>query len=125
MLICVYMYTMKAADSNKRKALPFTRIARRLKAMAEPSRLSIMQKLCDREMNVTELVDSTGFSQANVSKHLRILRTEELVDYRRENKKIYYSLKNDMPREVCNIICRSLEDELSSEAKILKKYWRS
>ncbi|MBN2069883.1 MAG: helix-turn-helix transcriptional regulator [Candidatus Krumholzibacteriota bacterium] len=93
--------------------------------MAEPSRLSIMQKLCDREMNVTELVDSTGFSQANVSKHLRILRTEELVDYRRENKKIYYSLKNDMPREVCNIICRSLEDELSSEAKILKKYWRS
>ncbi len=94
-----------------------------MKAMAEPSRLTILQFLCDGEKNVTELVSRTGFSQASVSKHLRILRIEELVDSRRDNRMVYYRLKSMMPKEVCDRICHSLEENIVSGKKRIKNYW--
>lgn len=108
----------------KQNSVPFMLIAKRLKAMADPSRLLILQNLCEGEKNVTELVNETGFSQASVSKHLRVLREEGLVIYRRAQKNIFYHLASDLSREVCNLICRSLESRASSESEILKDYWR-
>lgn len=110
---------------NNTMSVSFYRIARRLKAIAEPSRLSIIQTLCDGEKNVTELIRSTGFSQASVSKHLRILRAEELVEWRRDNKNIFYRLKSMMPKEVCNIICRSIEEDIFKGKEMLENYWRT
>ena len=106
------------------REIPFMLIARRLKALADPTRLAILHSLCKGEMNVTELVEDTGFNQANVSKHLRILREEGLVTPRREQRRIFYTLSSGLSREVCDLICRSLESKASSERKILNTYWR-
>ncbi len=103
----------------------FSIIARRLKAMAEPSRLSLLHLLCDSEMNVTGLVEGTGLSQASVSKHLRVLREEGLVDSRRENKMIYYRLTSLMPKEICERICRSIEEDMDREKKSVDTYRRT
>ena len=103
---------MDKEKGNNKMPVSFYRIARRLKAIAEPSRLSIIQTLCDGEKNVTELISSTGFSQTSVSKHLSILKAEELVEWRRDNKNVYYRLKSMMPKEICNIICHSIEEDL-------------
>ncbi|TFH37807.1 MAG: transcriptional regulator, partial [Chrysiogenales bacterium] len=81
--------------------------------------------LCDGEKNVTELITSTGFSQARVSKHLRILRTEELVEWRRDNKNVYYRLKSMVPKEICNIICHSLEEDIFKGKEMFENYWRT
>ncbi|MBN2183948.1 MAG: winged helix-turn-helix transcriptional regulator [Candidatus Krumholzibacteriota bacterium] len=116
---------MDKDKGNNKVSVSFYRIAKRLKAIAEPSRLSIIQTLCDGEKNVTELISSTGFSQASVSKHLGILRAEELVEWRRDNKNVYYRLKNMMPKEICNIICRSIEDDLHKGKEMLEDYWRT
>ena len=86
----------------------FSLIAKRLKALADPSRLSILHRLCDGEKNVTELVRETGLHQANVSKHLRILREEGLTMTRRNRQHIYYRLTNELSTQVCSLIRRSL-----------------
>lgn len=109
---------------NNGGRLPLEIIARRLKAMAEPSRLSLLHLLCESEMSVTRLVQRTGMSQASVSKHLRVLREEGLVDSRREGRTIHYSLKSSMPREICDKICRSIEEDVESEMKHVEEYWR-
>ncbi len=105
-------------------SVSFYRIAKRLKAIAEPSRLSIIQGLCGGEKNVTELISSTGFSQARVSKHLGILRSEELVEWRRDNKNVYYRLKSSVPKEICSIICSSIEEDLHGGDETPGGYWR-
>lgn len=102
----------------------FELIARRMKAMADPARLLILHRLCDGERNVTELVGETRLSQANVSKHLRVLSTEGLVDRRRNHRNIFYSLKDDLPREVCKLVCNSLEGRASEEMDAIRSYWR-
>lgn len=100
-------------------------IARRLKAMADSSRLFLLHTLCEGEKNVTELVEVTGFSQANVSKHLRVLRGEELVSARRERKMVYYRLTNELPREICGLIGRSLEHKALADRNAMELYRRT
>ena len=46
-------------------------VARRFAVLAEPMRLRLIQALFEGERNVTELVDATGGTQANVSRHLQ------------------------------------------------------
>lgn len=100
-------------------------ISRRLKALADPSRLAILHTLCEGERNVSDLVELTGLSQANVSKHLRILREEGLVSNRREEKKIFYGLASELPKEVCILVCHSLEERANKEIQTLEGYWRT
>lgn len=102
----------------------FQLISQRLKAIADPSRLAILHILCEGEKNVSELVGLTGLTQANVSKHLRILREEGIVSYRRDHRRVFYDLASDLPKEICSLVCRSLEERATMNKKILKSYWR-
>jgi DNA-binding transcriptional ArsR family regulator len=103
----------------------FRLISKRLKAIADPSRMAILHILCEGERNVSELTRSTGLSQANVSKHLRILREEGLVSCRRDHRKIFYELANEFPKAVCLLVCRSLAERVSTDKEILESYWRA
>ncbi|RJR29669.1 MAG: ArsR family transcriptional regulator [Candidatus Latescibacterota bacterium] len=88
-------------------------VAKRLKAMADASRLSVLRCLCDGERSVTELVDATGLAQANVSKHLRVLRDEGLVASRRDRRNVRYRLRSRLPEKICDMICATMEPERS------------
>ena len=86
-------------------------VARRLKAMADASRLAVLRSLCDGERSVTSLVAETGLAQANVSKHLRVLRDEGLVASRRDRRNVRYSLRNTLPEDICDMICETMGRE--------------
>lgn len=70
----------------------FNDLAGYFKALADPTRLRILQLLGEREMCVCELEEFLNMSQPAVSHHLRLLKKAGLVDDRREGKWIYYSL---------------------------------
>lgn len=62
------------------------------KLLAEPNRLKI---LCDLGLQcraVSDIIESTGLSQTNVSFHLRYLREAGLVRPERRGAYIYYCL---------------------------------
>ncbi|MEN9280192.1 MAG: metalloregulator ArsR/SmtB family transcription factor [Gloeomargarita sp. DG_1_4_bins_134] len=61
------------------------------KIMADASRLQILWWLSRQECSVGEISALTGLSQANVSKHLQMLRLGNLVACRKEgNSRIYF-----------------------------------
>jgi DNA-binding transcriptional ArsR family regulator len=128
MLILSYEYIDMSDDIQIQEGPTeesFKLIAKRLKAIADPSRLAIMHMLCEGERNVTELVGMTGLTQANVSKHLRILREEGLVSYRRDHRRIFYDLANELHKDICSLVCRSLEECAAMNKEILESYWRA
>jgi DNA-binding transcriptional ArsR family regulator len=53
--------------------------AKLFRGFADPSRLTILEALCDRPLTVTEIVEATGLGQSNVSNHLACLRDCGLV----------------------------------------------
>lgn len=49
-------------------------MAKRFRAMSDPTRLQILAVMGDESLSVQDICDRTGFKQSNVSKHLRVLR---------------------------------------------------
>jgi DNA-binding transcriptional ArsR family regulator len=72
--------------------------SRRLKALADPERLRIVQCLQQGEMSVGDVALALEVELANISHHLGVLRNAGLVQDRREGKYIYYSLHPDVFR---------------------------
>ncbi len=65
-----------------------------LKAMAHPLRLKILCALKDSELPVLEIVNQVGSSQSNISQHIDILRTKDIVESRRDGNKILCKVKD-------------------------------
>lgn len=63
-----------------------------LKAIADPTRLSIMRMLSQRPHYVQELADALGLSPATLSHHLKVLLHAMLVGTGIEGRRSYYSL---------------------------------
>ncbi len=70
----------------------FKKQARILKALANESRLMIVDRLYRGECSVGELTDLVGSDRTTVSKHLAVLRSHGIVNDRREGNIVYYTL---------------------------------
>jgi ArsR family transcriptional regulator len=68
------------------------RITTIFKALADDTRLRILNLLRQRETCVCEIVDVLGLCQSKVSRHLATLKHAGLVSCRREGPWVYYSL---------------------------------
>ena len=66
--------------------------ARVLKALANESRLKIVDRLSRGECSVGKLTDLVGLDRSTVSKHLAVLRSHGIVEDRREGNVVYYRL---------------------------------
>lgn len=60
-----------------------------LKSMSHPIRLKILCLLQDRELSVGDIRDQVETTNANVSQHLNILRSQGIIDYRKDANFIY------------------------------------
>jgi DNA-binding transcriptional ArsR family regulator len=69
--------------------------AKLFRGFADPSRLAILDSLRNGERTVGDIVQSTGFSQPNVSNHLSCLRDCGLVVVRQQGRFAYYSLSDE------------------------------
>src|SRR3546814_18346313 len=63
-----------------------------LKALANESRLMILCLLADGERSVGEITAMVDLSQSALSQHLAVLREEALVQPRRDEPSVYYSV---------------------------------
>lgn len=93
-------------------------IAGRFRVLGEPARLEILNALRDRERNVTELVEATGLSQANVSKHLQLLLRAGYVERRKEGLSAYYRVVDRDVFRLCELMCGRMERELKLQRKV-------
>ena len=75
-----------------------------LKAISHEGRLMILCHLATGEKSVTELEELLSARQAAVSRQLSRLRLEGLVVPRRDGKTIYYSLADDRPARILDIV---------------------
>ena len=70
----------------------FIKVAEKLKAIGEPTRLKILKMLSQEEMCACEIIEQLHLSQPAVSHHLKVLRQNQLIKDRKEGKWIFYSL---------------------------------
>jgi DNA-binding transcriptional ArsR family regulator len=72
-------------------------LAEVIRVLADITRMQLLVILGEGEVNVTTLVERTGYDQPSVSHHLGILRRCRLVLARRAGKQVFYRLPDAPP----------------------------
>jgi DNA-binding transcriptional ArsR family regulator len=94
-------------------------VAERFKALAEPTRLSLLHALQSGEMAVGDLVASTGLSLANASKQLQQLHAAGFVSRRKDGLFVYYSLADNDVLALCDLVCGRVLREVKAQERAL------
>ena len=71
-----------------------------LKSIAHPIRLKILCLLQEREMTVGDLRNAVQTTNANVSQHLSILRSQGVIDFRKDANFIYNRIADERITEL-------------------------
>jgi len=80
------------------------------RALGDRGRLQVLALLAQMEMCVTEIALSLDEQMTTVSQRLKLLKSERLVQKRREGKHLFYSLTDKhVSRLVCNAIDHAQE----------------
>jgi ArsR family transcriptional regulator len=79
-------------------------VAALFRMLGEPMRLRILQSVCKAPRSVNEIVESSGSTQANVSKHLSLLTTAGILKREKAGQKVFYSVKEQLAVELCKTV---------------------
>lgn len=86
---------------------------------SSPVRLQIMDLLAHGEESVGALAGKLNVSMANISQHLRLMRNQGAVGFRRDGKTIYYHVANQKFVEGIMKVREGLMEELRKRGGLI------
>jgi DNA-binding transcriptional ArsR family regulator len=93
------------------------RVANLFRVFSEPTRLAILQLLREHPLSVNDLVERLDTSQANVSKQLKTLHEADLLIREQRGTFVYYSIKEQMVYQLCDLVCGKLNRTARANAE--------
>lgn len=115
------MPTRRAASGSHPELSPrmLEVIARKFRALGDPTRLLALQSLRDGEATVGALAETTGLSTATLSRHLQLLHKAGFVRRRRDGLFVWYALADAGVASLCELMCDRVEHEVASSASAI------
>lgn len=118
---------MKRSSSRPSKAPVFEpsqleEIARIFSALADVTRLSILQLLRTRSATVSEICEELGYRQANVSKQLGVLRQHGFVERERIGNTARYSVVKGPVDSLCDTVCDFLRRSAAERMRLFDRH---
>lgn len=86
---------------------------------SSPVRLRIMDILESGEKSVGAMAEQLNVSMANISQHLRLMRNQGAVSFRREGKTVYYRVANPKFVEGIMKVREGLLEELRKKGGVV------
>jgi DNA-binding transcriptional ArsR family regulator len=88
-------------------------------ALAHPTRIAILEVLRDGETSARAIQERLGVEQANLSQHLAILRTRQIVAHRKDGNQVFYSLRNKVLIKVLDLMRQYFQANLNESVQML------
>ena len=92
------MQVMLTTDADRNRAAAIAR------ALADPKRLCVVERLADGERSVSDLSRDIGCQVPNMSQHLSVLRSAGLVASRRDGSTVFYRLTDTRVLEAYRLL---------------------
>ena len=95
------------SSANKTRTLTdeeLDRVAQQFRLLGEPMRLKILQTICKKPLTVNEIVEATGATQSNISKHLSLLASSGIITRQKDAQFVYYCLSDPMTLQLCELV---------------------
>jgi ArsR family transcriptional regulator len=91
------------------------------RALAHPTRIAIVELLRDeREVPVSRIYERLGLEQANVSQHLAVLRSKQIVIGRKEGNQVFYTLRDPILGKVLDLMRHFFQAHLNEAQELLE-----
>jgi ArsR family transcriptional regulator len=91
------------------------------KALANPSRIEIVEILNKGELNFGEILKILNISKSNLSQHLSVLVSNGLIIQRKEGNNSYFRLSSVKVATACLIMREVLIENLNNKLVLLNK----
>jgi DNA-binding transcriptional ArsR family regulator len=94
--------------------------ARICRTMSSPIRLQIIHLLGIGPMSVGNIAQAMGQSESVISRHLGILRNNNLVTTERHGQEVIYQIANPKINEICGLMREVLAEEASHQSQLVE-----
>lgn len=118
--LIVHEALVRGVDSGSQAVVE--QVANYFRVLGEPMRLKLLNVLRDGERCVQDLVDETQTSQANVSKHLKVMLQAGILAKRSQGTQAFYRVTDDLIFELCNLVCDRLATRIEQQAQHFRTF---
>ena len=91
-----------------------------LKAIAQETRLSILELLRDGERCVCEIFPAISQEQSNVSRHLNMMQKAGILTRRKEGLRIFYAVKHPEVLAIIDLAAAIMQSEAGRRQGLLR-----
>ena len=92
-----------------------------LKALAQPTRLKILELLRHRERCICEIIPAINGEQSNVSRHISLMQKSHLVTTRRDGVKVMVKVTDPEIFNILDRVSRMLRNQLKEQGKLFSR----
>jgi len=93
-----------------------------LKALAQPTRLKILELLRNGERCICEIVPAINGEQSNISRHISLMQKSHLVTTRKDGVKVMVKVKDPKIFEILDRISLLLKKQIVETGKLIHKF---
>jgi len=92
-----------------------------LKALAQPTRLKILELLRNGERCICEIVPAINGEQSNISRHISLMQKSHLVTTRKDGVKVMVKVKDTEIFNILDRVSKILKDRFKEQEKLFSK----
>ena len=92
-----------------------------LKALAQPTRLKILELLRHGEKCICEIVPAINGEQSNISRHISLMQKSRLIDTRKDGVKVMVKVRDPRVFEILDTISLLLKKQIVETGKLIHK----
>ena len=92
-----------------------------LKALAQPTRLKILELLRNGEKCICEIVPAINGEQSNISRHISLMQKSHLVTTRKDGVKVMVKVKDPKIFEILDNVSFLLKKQIVETGKLIHK----
>ena len=92
-----------------------------LKALAQPTRMKILECLRDGEKCICEIVPAIKGEQSNISRHISLMQKTHLVSTRKEGVRVMVKVNDPKVFEILNNIGLLLKKQIMETGKLVQQ----
>jgi ArsR family transcriptional regulator len=93
-----------------------------LKALAQPTRLKILELLRNGERCICEIVPAINGEQSNISRHISLMQKSHLVTTRKDGVKVMVKVSDTRVFEILDNISLLLKKQIVETGKLIHKF---
>ena len=91
-----------------------------LKALAQPTRLKILELIRNGEKCICEIVPALNGEQSNISRHISLMQKSNLVTARKDGVRVMVKVKDPKVYDILDKVSAILKTQVSEQNKLMR-----